>query len=588
MTGFTSGRNALLAGGAVLAGVFAGALPVAAATSDPLSVNLINLLVKQHVITPTAAKQLLAEAQRETAGTQAAPASPVPAAAAVTPPPAPGAARISYVPQLVRDQISDEVQQKVIAQAKTENWAQPNQIAPWTKRITISGDVRFRDEWDLYSRNNDPELINFAALNANGPIDVNPATNPAGIPFTNDTKNRYNQLAVRARLDVSAIVSPSVSADIRLGTGQSNSPVSTTQLLGGGLTKKDIWLDRAYIHLQPASWIQGSLGRMPNPFFSTDMVYDTDLNFDGAATSGTWSPFRNLSLTLTEGAFLTDSLNPNFPNNSDIKSPNEMKWMFGSQLVATWTQDRYSWKVGAAYYSFQNQQGQLSEPCALYTGITECSTDWSQPAFMQKGNTLFLVRNITPDPTNSLPGAQPLPQLAGLVFPYHILNLTSQFDITLQDGKHVTFTGDYARNLAYNHSAVCRYGESGLPITNVISAPESTDTDVCATATANGPQFKSGPNAFMVQGFYGDTDPYKWGEWSFTAGYKYIAADALIDAYTDADFHLGGTNAKGYYLISTLGLLDGLNVQARWFSADEVSGPPLSIDVGQLDFNVRF
>ncbi len=572
-------RRAALVGSTALAALLS-ATAASAQASDPLSVNLINLLVKQHVITPDAAKQLLAEAQRQVAQTP-------PQALPAPPPPAPDATRIQYVPQIVRDQIRDDVAAKVIKQAKNENWAQPNQIPAWTQRITISGDVRFRNEWDLYSKTNDPFLVNYGAINANGPVDVNPNTNPAGIPFTNDTKNRYNQFAIRARLDVDAQVSQWVSADIRLASGSTNTPVSTTQLLGGGLTKKDIWLDRAYVHAQPAPWIGASLGRMPNPFFSTDLVYDTDLNFDGAAGTTSWDALPNLTFTVNAGAFLTDSQSVNFPNDSTDKNPNEMKWMFGGQLVTQWTQDRYSWKGGVAYYSFQNQQGQLSDSCALYTGVTECSTDWSRPAFMQKGNTLFLIRNITPDPS-ALPGASPLPQFAGLVFPYHILNLTSQFDINFEDGKHVVLTGDYARNLAYNHADACRYGESGLPITNVISASDSSDTDVCAAPTPGGPTFHSGANAFMFQGLYGDMEPYAWGEWNFTAGYKHIAPDALLDAYTDADFHLGGTNAKGYYLIATLGLLKGMNVQARWFSADEVYGPPLSIDVGQFDINVRF
>jgi hypothetical protein len=99
---------------------------------------------------------------------------------------------------------------------------------------------------------------------------------------------------------------------------------------------------------------------------------------------------------------------------------------------------------------------------------------------------------------------------------------------------------------------------------------------------------KSGPNAFMIRATYGDPEPYGFGQWNVELGYKHIAADAIPDAYTDADFHLGGTNAKGYFLIGTVGLYGGSNIQFRWFSADEVSGPPLSIDVGQIDLNAKF
>ena len=65
--------------------------------------------------------------------------------------------------------IRDEVRTEVLEEAKAENWAQPNEIPTWTKHIQISGDVRLRDEYDLYSKHNANDIINFAALNANGP-----------------------------------------------------------------------------------------------------------------------------------------------------------------------------------------------------------------------------------------------------------------------------------------------------------------------------------------------------------------------------------------------------------------------------------
>src|ERR1700744_3733163 len=216
------------------------AQPALAQTNDQISVNLVNLLVKQGVITRDAAAKLLKEASAPAAMPAKA---QTPAAPETLPAPANGATRVQYVPPSVKDEIRADLKKEVIDQAKAENWARPNEIPAWTKRITISGDLRFRNEWDLYNKANDPELINFAAINANGPVDLNPNTNPGGIPFVNDTKNRYNQLSVRARLDIAADVSQWVSADLRLGTGQTNTPVSMTQILGGGLTKKTIWLD---------------------------------------------------------------------------------------------------------------------------------------------------------------------------------------------------------------------------------------------------------------------------------------------------------------------------------------------------------
>jgi hypothetical protein len=551
------------------------------------------LMVKQGLITQAAADQLVAQAKRETEEARAtgsgsqpistnAPASQ--AMAANLPPPAPGSQRITYVPQVVQDQIKDQV----IAQAKAENWAQPNAIPEWTKMVKVTGDVRLRYESDLYSKHNDPDVINFAALNANGPVDLNPATNPAGVPLLDTTSDRPNQLLIRARLNVQADPSPWVTADIRLASGTTNSPVSTSQLLGGGLTKKTVWLDQAYIDLHPARWIGGSFGRMPNPFFSTDLVYDTDLNFDGAAARGQLDvlPDHGVSLFGTAGAFLTGYSDYNFPDNSDQKSGAHAKWMIGSQAGANWRTDAFSWKTGVAYYSFQGAQGQLSQPCALYTGITQCSTDYTRPDFMQKGNTVFLIRDIVPDP-NSTTGSFAVPEYVGLMFPFHVLNLVSTLQVPLSGGKTLEVTGDYARNIAYSFKNVCRYGSAGLPVNNI---PASGDNSLlCVTPGApNSADFASGPNAWMVRVTYGDVNPYDFGQWNVIAGYKHLAADSVPDAYTDADFHYGGTNAKGYFMMATVGLLRGSNIQFRWFSADEVTGPPLAIDVAQIDLNARF
>lgn len=566
--------------------------PTSDQVSQNLTVNLMHLLVKQGVISKVAADGLMAEAERETAQARAtaAPASAAPPAALASnlPPPAPGATRIPYVPEIVRDQIRDEVRTEVLAQAKAENWAQPNQIPPWTQRVTISGDVRLRYESDLYSRGNDPNIINFAALNANGPIDINPTTNLSGVPLLNTTRDRPDQLVIRARLDIAAKPSDWVTADIRLASGTTNSPVSTSQLLGGGLTKKNIWLDRAYIDLHPAPWIGGSFGRMPNPFFSTDLVYDYDLNFDGAAARGQFDvlPDRGVSLFGTAGAFLTEYSDSNFPDNSSQKSGYKAKWMIGSQVGADWKTQLFDWRTALAYYSFQRTEGLLSQPCAVYAGVTQCSTDYTRPAFMQKGNTLFLIRNIEAPP-NAASGSYAVPEYAGLLFPFHVLNLTSTLTVPLFTGKPLELTGDYARNLAYSFKGVCRYGSAGLPVNNI---PAGGDNQLlCANpASPTAGNFKSGPNAWMLRASYGDPDPNDLGQWNFTVGYKHIAADSVLDAYTDADFHYGGTNAKGYFLMATFGLLYGSNLQLRWFSANEVSGPPLSIDVGQIDLNARF
>ena len=113
---------------------------------------------------------------------------------------------------IVKNQIRDEVKAEVLQEAKAENWAQPNALPAWINRFTWNGDFRFRDEFDLYGKNNIGSdgvdgFINYAAFNANGPTDVNPNSILNTIPFLDTTANRYNQLSLRARFGFIANVS---------------------------------------------------------------------------------------------------------------------------------------------------------------------------------------------------------------------------------------------------------------------------------------------------------------------------------------------------------------------------------------------
>ena len=65
-------------------------------------------------------------------------------------------------------------------------------------------------------------------------------------------------------------------------------------------------------------------------------------------------------------------------------------------------------------------------------------------------------------------------------------------------------------------------------------------------------------------------------------------SDAVLDAFTDSDFHLGGTNAKGYFVGGGLSIAKDVDLSARWLSAREVTGAPYSVDVIQVDLNGRF
>lgn len=556
-----------LAVGMVIATLIGQAV-AAPAPSENATINLIRLLVEQGILKQDKADALIAQAQNEAAQAKQAAASTAVAAGPVA---APGDVRVQYVPAAVRDQIRDQVKAEVMATAKQENWAAPNTFPDWASRISFDGDIRLRDESRYYSGNNSNEIVDFAKLNNNGPYDVNPNSSTSLPPLLNTREDRENLFRLRARLGMKAVISEEWTAGIRIGTGSDNNPVSTTQNLGGGFAKKDIWLDQGYLTWKPMDELTLTGGRFANPFMSTDMLYSNDLNFDGVAAIFDHKLNRDWGVFGTVGAFPVDYTNDTSSSNGFDKEESDNKWLYGAQLGAKWAINSNNRLKGAlAYYRFDDIQGQRSSPCEPWAGAPGCDSDGTRAAFMQKGNSVFLLRDITPNPLN--PSTTPQPQFVGLASEFNLLDLNVVWDADLPQDFKLRSQGNYIHNLSYDEGDM-RKRSAGQIVNNLDS---------------NG-EIESGANAWMVQFTLGNAlDLKRKGDWNLFAGYKYIQPDALPDGFNDSSFHLGGTNAKGYFMGGNYGLAKNVSATGRWMSTEAVYGAPFDIDVLQLEINTRF
>jgi len=578
--------------GALAAAVAAAfALAAGGATAQPAPagetamVKLIRGLIQSGTLAKDVGEALLAQAQAEAMASQqaqqrlaAVSAGAVAGASAGGLRLEPGDVRVPYISQTVRDQIRDEVKAQVMAQAKEEGWAAPNETPEWSKRIRFEGDVRVRNESRSYAGNNSNIEINWPELNKSSGYDVNPNTNLALPSLLNTRQDRRNLFRARARVGIFADLSENTKAGVRLASGSDESPVSTTQTLGGGLSKKSVWLDQMWISHKPFDWLTVTGGRFGNPFMSTDTLFSSDLNFDGIAFQfdKALASNKDLSLFGTLGLIPLEYSSDNAPSRSQDKARSENKWLFGAQVGADWKIDDDNRLRGAlAYYNFRNISGKVSEPCALYAGADGCSTDWSRPAFMQKGNTLMLLRDISLDPLN--PAGTPQPQYVGLASKFRLVDLNMRWD-TKVAGNNLRLDVNFIRNTAYDANDIWRRaGIRGAIVNNFGNGGGTGQAD-----------YKSGGNAFMLQATYGRPAPAARGDWNVLAGYKRIEPDALPDGYNDSTFHGGGTNARGYFLGGSYAFDKNLWFTGRWISTKEVYGPPLSIDTLQLELNARF
>jgi hypothetical protein len=543
---------------------------------DPdVTLNLIKLMVRRHLISQVDADDLIHEARQKAATARAKtaqaksavkPASGQPAAVAAAPesapPSEPGDLHVPYVPEPVKREIMAQVEQDMERKAKAENWAGRERLPDWADKIQIAGDFRLRFEEDLYDSRNSNQLINFNAINTGSPVDI---TNPSAIPYLNTTEDRQ-RLRVRGRLGLTDAIQDDFTVGIRISTGSDNTPVSPNQTLGNDFNRFDVTFDRLYLDYHPTAWLSVVGGRFANPFFSTDLQFSDNLSFDGVALSlRDDSAATGVMPFLTAGAFPVENTALDFQSDNFNKTASVDAWLYAAQLGVTWkpTPD-YRMKFGAAYYLYQNLEGRISSPCSVLTASDSCDTDNSRTIYEQKGNTMTALRNI------ELTGAtnQPLYQYFGLASPFRLLDLTGEFDWQPDPGFHVAVDADFVMNLAFDRSRIL----AKVPANNF---------------DQNG-NFVSGNKAFLAKVTVGAPQLTDWWDWSASVGYKYLEADSLVDAFNDIDFHNGGTNAKGYFLIGNLGLGSNVWLSGRYFSATEVTGQPLSIDVLQLDLNARF
>ena len=357
-------------------------------------------------------------------------------------------------------------------------------------------------------------------------------SNPTQILNSQTEQDRFR---VRARLGATADLTDNIEAGVRVSTGDPTNPVTYQQTMGTYFDGYQVVMDLAYLKFAPNPDLTLIGGRFKNPFFFTDLVWWNDISLDGFSGSYLWRLSDLLQPFFTGGAF---------PLQQAVLSTDD-KYLFAGQVgLDINPQKNLSGKLGVAFYDFVHTRGIANNPAF------PDQYDWTAPAFEQKGNTLF---DIQPS------GTTPIYALAAN---YHELDITGRFDIAFWNPIHVILTGDYVNNLGFNRRSVER-------LTGVPDVPTQTE-GYLAGLTVGYPEIKA-----------------RW-DWRVYGYYKYLEADAVIDAYTDPDFHLGGTNAKGWVIGADLGVGKNLWTSVKWTTANEIKGPPFAIDSLFVDLNYRF
>jgi len=169
-------------------------------------------------------------------------------------------------------------------------------------------------------------------------------------------RDRYR---MRARWGFKTKIFENTEIGLRLATGVGEQ-TSTNQTFGEAFSQKAFWLDRAYLK---HSFNDFSIiaGKIENPFYSTDIIWDTDINPEGFA----------FVYKHSKGLFINSGVFPLAENKNWTDDP----LLYGIQLG-------YEGKIG--------KEGKFKIASGIYSTVGlvgKKQTDIS-PKYEPKGNTL--------------------------------------------------------------------------------------------------------------------------------------------------------------------------------------------------------
>ena len=497
-------------------------------------VNLLNTLVERGVVTREQAQAMVKDAQTKAEAESAAMAAQEKAEE--------GAVRVPYVPEIVKDQIRKEVlaelgpsvTKEVVEKARSEDTLRAA-LPDWVQRMRWTGDVRVRAQGDVFADGNAAGgYLDFNNINDKG------GATKAGLGALVNVSEDRERLRARLRFGFDVDMGSGWSAAMRIATGTLRDAVSTNQTLGNYGARYTIGVDQAYLRwVSPQKSFNASAGRIPNPWMSTDLVFDPDLMFEGAAANyrlnlGSGERYAH-NIFATVGAFPLQ----------EIELSAHDKWLYAGQLGIDWrTSGGHRFCLGAAYYDYRNIAGQANAPDSVLL-------DYTAPPFFQRGNTVFDIRNDTDNTTN----------LYALASDFELADVTASAEWRMFSGYRIGVTADYVKNLGYDAEKIlARTGRA---------VPERSE----------GYQAELGFGSYALD---------QQGMWRAAVGYRYLERDAVLDAFTDSDFRLGGTDVKGYTLTLDYMLTPRVTGRLRYLSGNEIDGPPFGVDVIQLDVNAQF
>ena len=381
-------------------------------------------------------------------------------------------------------------------------------------------------------------------------VDNPPANVAAGGPST----FYRERMRYALRLGIRGDLFDDWSYGIRLET--SNNPRSPWDTFGNNTTSgsdtpsdknsSSIYLGQAFLNWHPAAWVEMSAGRMPMPLYTTPMVWDSDINPEGAFEKFKYT-IGNVDLFADFGQF-------------DYQDPSSASEVPSSDVFLL------AWQAGAVVRISDHTSAKIAPVLYTYTGVgpivgANSVGNGLHSPFVGQGANGFNV---------GVPGGSE-------VYEYNeqgindllILEIPAEYDFKLWKTPVGTLQarlfGDFAYNFQGADRAMAAYNTNpgAVPGLNGAQTDQNKAYQIGFGVGSDGPVY--GPTQGLV---YGSTS--KKNTWEARVYWQHIEQYALDVNLIDSDFFEGRANLQGIYSAFSYSFTDAIIGTIRYGYAQQI------------------
>ena len=370
---------------------------------------------------------------------------------------------------------------------------------------------------------------------------------------------------------------------VRLET--SSNPRSTLVTMGGatgpyGKSASGIDVGQIYLGWQPESWLDFTVGKMPNPLYTSSMVWSPSINPEGLSerlkyTIGEMDVFANLA------QFVYQDENPDTASRGLFGSGNNSSALLG-QTANNIIQ--VAWEGGINYRITKKLSAKAEVALYHYYGLTRSTVNQGISPFYGDtyvGEGAYLGKG-SPYPVNGFSGTGNngilngfassgypnnqvgLDYLTVLEFPFEINYHFKYFDTRAFGDVAYNLQGaQRARAAAVGYSDYLTYEKGlGYPVSVKPFAPQTHDVKAYQFGLAVGSKDSIGLANGSVSKKHG---------WEVRAYWQHIEQYSLDPNLLDLDYMAGAENLEGIYAAIAYGFNDNFIGTIRYGYANRIN-----------------